>query len=43
VSIAFHVPAWLLWCIGIPLVIAILVFAAFGFVIAKDWSKGGFV
>jgi hypothetical protein len=42
-----HIPVWLLWTlglgVGIPLLVAILVFAYVGFVFVRDVSRhGGF-
>lgn len=40
------IPTWLLWTLGIvvgvPAVIAMLFFAAFGFIVASSLGKGGF-
>ncbi len=40
-DVSFTIPEWVLWLLGVPVVLAIIAFAVFGYVIAKALSKGG--
>lgn len=42
-DIAFHIPTWVFWLIGVPVVAVVLFFAWFGWVCLRDFGKGGYV
>ena len=46
-NIAFHIPVWLLWTVGIvvgvPLALFVLGCALVGFMFLRDWGNGGYI
>jgi len=37
-----YIPLWVLWLVGVPAVIIILVLAVYGYLVAKALGSGGF-
>lgn len=44
-NLVVHIPKWLLWLVGVPLGIALLLLAAFGVLVLwsfRDWKPMGY-
>jgi hypothetical protein len=40
-NIAFHIPTWLFWALGVPLAVVVLFFACIGWRVLRDWTSPG--
>lgn len=40
-NIAIHIPVWVLWAVGVPVVVLVLLLAVFGWLMLRSWSQSG--